>query len=118
MRYLCLVYLDETALAGLSLAARAALEAESHDYREGLQRSGRLILGEALQPTLSATTLRMQGDQLLLRDGPVVEAREQPSAFYLFEAADLNDAILLASRIPPVRLGYAEVRALPPRAPP
>lgn len=118
MRYLCLVYLDETALAGLSLAARAALEAESHDYREELQRSGRLIIGEALQPTLSATTLRVQGDRLLLRDGPVVAGCEQPAALYLFEANDLNDAIVLASGIPPVRLGYAEVRPLHPRAPP
>ncbi|WP_313087761.1 YciI family protein [Pseudomonas sp.] len=118
MRYLCLVYLDEAALSGLPAAARGALEAESRAFREGLQRSGRLILGEALQPTCSATTLHIQGDQLVLRDGPAVAGREQPSAIYLFEAEDLNDAILLASRIPPVRLGYAEVRALPPRAPP
>ncbi|HCJ28055.1 MAG TPA: dehydrogenase [Pseudomonas sp.] len=118
MRYLCLVYLDETALAGMSVAARAALEAECRDYREGLQRSGRLIIGEALQSVFSTTTLRVQGDRVSLHDGPVAASREQPSAIYLFEASDLNDAILLASRIPPVRLGCAEVRALRPRAPP
>ncbi|AHL73721.1 dehydrogenase [Stutzerimonas stutzeri] len=118
MRYLCLVYLDETVLAGLSLADRAVLEAECRDYRECLQRSGRLIVGEALHSALSTTTLRIQGDHVSLHDGPVAEGREQPAAIYLFEAYDLNDAIVLASRIPPVRLGCAEVRALHPRAPP
>jgi hypothetical protein len=118
MRYLCLVYLDEDALAGLPPGAQAALDAECRAYREGLQRSGRLILGEVLQSVLSTTTLRVQGDRVSLRDGPVAVGREQPSAIYLFEASDLNDAILLASRIPPVRLGCAEVRALHSRAPP
>lgn len=118
MRYLCLVYLDENALAGLPPRAQAALDAECRDYREGLQRSGRLIIGEALQSKLSATTVRVEGDHVSLRDGPVAVGREQPFAIYLFEASDLNDAILLASRIPPVRLGCAEVRALHPRAPP
>lgn len=118
MRYLCLVYLDETALAAMPVAARVALEAECRDYREGLLRSGRLIVGEALQSALSTTTLRVQGDQVSLHDGPVADGHEQPTAIYLFEASDLNDAILLASRIPPVRLGCAEVRALHPRAPP
>ncbi len=118
MRYLCLVYLDEAAQSGLSAAVNRALEAETRAFCEGLQRSGRLIIGEALQPTCNATTLHIQGDRLVLRDGPVVAGREQPSAIYLFEAEDLNDAILLASRIPPVRLGYAEVRPLHPRAPP
>ncbi|KJH84984.1 hypothetical protein UF78_01010 [Stutzerimonas stutzeri] len=118
MRYLCLVYLDETALAAMSVNARAALEAECRDYREGLLRSGRLIVGEALQSALSTTTLRVQGDQVSLHDGPIAEGREQPTAIYLFEATDLNDAILLASRIPPVRLGCAEVRALHSRSPP
>ncbi|QGZ29358.1 YciI family protein [Stutzerimonas stutzeri] len=118
MRYLCLVYLDETALTGMSAAARAALDAECRDYRECLYRSGRLIVGEALQSALSATTLRLQGDRVWLHDGPVAAGREQPTAIYLFEASDLNDAILLASRIPPVRLGCAEVRALHSRAPP
>lgn len=118
MRYLCLVYLDERLLASLSPGAQAAMDAECRDYRERLQGSGQLIIGEALQPVLSTTTLRLRGDSLCLRDGPVVDSREQPAAFYLFEASDLNDVIRLASRIPPGRLGCVEVRALHSRAPP
>lgn len=118
MRYLCLVYLDEQLLASLSPGAQAAMDAECCDYCERLQRSGQLIIGEALQSVLSTTTLRLQGGTLCLRDGPVVDSPEQPAAFYLFEASDLNDVIRLASRIPPGRLGCIEVRALQPRAPP
>jgi hypothetical protein len=118
MRYLCLVYLDENALAGLPPAALDALDAECREYRERLQRSGQLIIGEALQPVLSTTTLRLQGSSLSLHDGPVLDSCEQPAAFYLLEALDLNDAIRLASHIPPGRLGCVEVRALHPRAPP
>lgn len=118
MRYLCLVYLDEHVLASLPPGAQDAMDDECREYRERLQRSGQLIIGEALQPVLSTTTLRLQGGTLCLRDGPVLDSDEQPAAFYLFEASDLNDAIRLASRIPPGRLGCVEVRALHPRAPP
>lgn len=118
MRYLCLVYLDESAFSALPSVARAELEAESRDYRERLQTNGQLIIGETLQPLLSTTTLQRQGDGFSLRDGPAFDSREQPFAFYLFEARDLNDALLLASHVPPVRLGCAEVRALRPREPP
>ncbi len=118
MRYLCLVYVDENALARLPRGAQLALDAECGRYREDLQRSGRLILGEALQPVLSTSTLRVQDDAVLLRDGPVASGREQPAAIYLLEAVDLNEAIQLASRIPPVRLGCAEVWPLRSRDPP
>lgn len=118
MRYLCLVYVDENALACLPRGAQLALDAECGHYREHLQRSGRLILGEVLQPALSTSTLRVQDDAVLLRDGPVAFGREQPAAIYLLEAVDLNEAIHLASRIPPVRLGCAEVWPLRSRDPP
>ncbi len=118
MRYLCLVYVDENALARLPLGAQLALDAECGHYRDHLQRSGRLILGESLQSAFSTSTLRVQDDAVLLRDGPVASGREQPAAIYLFEAVDLNDAIQLASRIPPVRLGCAEVWPLRSRDPP
>ncbi|MCQ4318063.1 YciI family protein [Stutzerimonas zhaodongensis] len=118
MRYLCLVYVDEYALACLPRGAQLALDAECGQYRDQLERSGRLIVGESLQPALSTSTLRVQDDAVLLRDGPVAAGREQPAAIYLFEAIDLNDAIQLASRIPPVRLGCAEVWPLRSRDPP
>lgn len=118
MRYLCLVYLNEDAVAAMPPGAHAALDAECCEYHAQLRRSGELIVGEALQPVLSTTSMRRQGDRLLLRDGPVRDGCEQPAALYLFETQDLNAAIRLASRLPAARLGYVEVRALGPRAPP
>ena len=118
MRYLCLVYLNESALAQIPAAAREGLDVECCVYGEQLRGSGQLVAGEALQPVQSATTLQRQGQSFSLRDGPVVDTAEQLAAFYLFEAADLNDAILLASRIPPGRYGHVEVRAIHQRAPP
>lgn len=118
MRYLCLVYVDEKALAALPPATLSVLNAEWRDYREQLQRSGELIVGEVMQSVLSITTLERQGDRLLLRDGPRFDSCEQPAAICLLETPDLNDAIRLASRLPPARLGCIEVRALGPRAPP
>ncbi|WP_417786928.1 YciI family protein [Stutzerimonas xanthomarina] len=118
MRYLCLVYLNEDAVAALSPSDHAALDAECCEYHAQLQHSGELIVGEALQPVLSTTSLCRQGERLLLRDGPVRGGCEQPAAIYLFETPDLNDAIRLASRLPGARLGCVEVRALGSRAPP
>lgn len=118
MRYLCLVYLNEDALVALAPGAHAALDAECYEYQAQLRHSGELLVGEALQPTLSTTTVRRQGDRLLLRDGPVRDSHEQPAAIYLFETPDLNGAIRLASRLPEARLGCVEVHALEARAPP
>lgn len=118
MRYLCLVYLNEDAVAALPPADYAALDAECCEYHAQLRHSGELVVGEALQPASSTTTVRRQGDRLLLHDGPVRDGHEQPAAIYLFETQDLNGAIRLASRLPSARLGCVEVHALEARAPP
>lgn len=118
MRYLCLLYVDENVLAALPASSLRVLNAEWHDYRAQLQRSGELIVGEVMQSVLSTTTLERQGDRLLLRDGPRFGCCEQPAAICLLDTHDLNDAIRLASRLPPARLGCIEVRALGSRAPP
>lgn len=66
----------------------------------------------------TATTLRVRDGEVLLSDGPFAETKEQLAGFYLLEARDLNEAVQLASRIPPARLGSIEVRPvreLPPK---
>ena len=45
-----------------------------------------------------------------MTDGPFAETKEQLAGFYLFDAADLDEAVALAARIPPVRAGSIEVR--------
>ena len=110
MKYLCLVYCEEKKLDALSASEWAALTGECLAYAEGIRRNGHYLAAEALHPVRTATTLRVRNGKLSTTDGPFAETKEQLAGFYLVEARDLNEAIQVASRIPPARLGSVEVR--------
>ncbi len=103
MKYLCLVYLEEQKL-------RAVPDAECIACGEGFRKSGLLLAAEALQPVETAATVRVRNGKVLITDGPFAETKEHLAGFYLIEAPDLNDAIQVASKIPPAREGTIEVR--------
>src|SRR6266550_6638432 len=103
MKYLCLVYLEEEKL-------RAVPDSECMACGAGFRQSGLLIAAEALHPVDSAATVRVRNGKLSITDGPFAETKEQLAGFYLIEARDLNDAIQVASKIPPAREGSIEVR--------
>jgi hypothetical protein len=79
-----------------------------------LRASGRRLASEALEPVATATTVRVRNGRLSVSDGPFAETKEQLAGFYLVEAHDLNEAIQLASRIPPAAVGCIEVRPVRP----
>lgn len=110
MKYLCLVYYDETAMAAKSEADWLALNKECIACGDGMRASGHYIAGEALFPTSSATTLRVRDNKVAITDGPFAETKEQLAGFYLLEARDLNEAIAQAGKIPPARYGSIEIR--------
>jgi hypothetical protein len=110
MRYLCLVYIDEKKLNALSKVDMDALVADALAYDDELRKSGHYIVSDALQPVRTATTLRMRNGKLSITDGPFVETKEQLGGFILIDARDLNDAMRIAAKIPPGRLGSIEVR--------
>jgi hypothetical protein len=112
MKYLCLIYFDEDKLDGLPETERAALYAEAYAYYDELVSRGYALAGDALQSVETATTLRSRREKLSVTDGPYVETKEQLGGFILLEARDLNEAIRLASGIPPARLGGVEVRPI------
>ena len=112
MKYLCLVYYDEKRLDALSQEEYDALVAEVLAYREVLRASGHYIVSDGLQSVRTATTVRVRNGRVSTTDGPFAETKEQLGGFMLIEARDLNDAIRVAARIPPVRLGCIEVRPL------
>ena len=62
----------------------------------------------------TATTVRMRNGKLSVTDGPFAETKEQLAGFYMIEANDLNEAIQIASKIPPARVGCIEVRPIRP----
>lgn len=103
MRYLCLVYSEEEKLDTIS-------DSECRELGEDLRRSGYLLAGEALQSVDTATTVRVRNGKLSLLDGPFAETKEQLAGFYLIDARDLNEAIQIAAKIPPARVGSVEIR--------
>jgi hypothetical protein len=103
MKYLCLVYLEEQKL-------HAVPDRECAACGEGFRKNGVLIAAEALQPIETATTVRIRNGKLSVTDGPFAETKEHLAGFYLIEARDLNEAIQVASKIPPAREGSIEVR--------
>jgi hypothetical protein len=110
MRYVCLIYDDEKVIDAMSKDQSDAFMGEYFSFSDDLNKSGKYVAGEALQPVGTATTLRMRNGKLSTTDGPFAETKEQLGGFYLIEAADLNEALQIAARIPSVRTGTIEVR--------
>ena len=110
MRYLCLIYLDESELAAMPEREMDALNARHLAFNDGLLDSGHFIEAEALAPTAASTCVRLRDGKPTLTDGPYAETKEMVAGFYLIEARDLNEAIQVASRIPSAPLGTVEVR--------
>lgn len=114
MKYLCLVYSEEARLHSLPESPR---DSECMAYADKLRGSGHLVAGEALESVDTATTVRVRNGKLSVTDGPFAETKEQLAGFYLIEARDLNEAILVAAGIPPARVGSIEVRPVRPLNP-
>jgi hypothetical protein len=109
MKYMLLVYLDENAL---SPAEREQCCRDSAQLARELHSGGQYLGASPLEPTALATSLRVRDGKRLVTDGPFAETREQLGGYYLVEAADLDAAVGVASRIPVARLGTIEIRPL------
>lgn len=107
MKYLCLVYSDEDKLHSLPDSPE---DTECMAYAQSLADSGHLLGGEALEPVHTATTVRVRNGKVAVTDGPFAETKEQLAGFYFIDARDLDEALQIAARIPPARVGSIEVR--------
>jgi hypothetical protein len=112
MKFLCLAYEDEKVLNDLAPGDWKALREETLAYVEVLEKTGRLVLTNALQSARKAATVRVRGGEPSVLDGPYAESKEQLGGFFLIEARDLDDAVAVASRWPSARLGAIEVRPI------
>jgi hypothetical protein len=112
MKYLCLIYDDETIWSSMPHEQAEAIMGDYFAFTEDIQKSGHYLGGNALQPTQTATTVRVRNGKLSSTDGPFAETKEQLGGYYLVEAKDLNEAIQLAGRIPSARFGSIEVRPI------
>lgn len=114
MQYLLLIYQNEQESAKRSEADTGAMRSEYRSFTEGIAKSGHYKGGNALQPTNTATTVRVRGGKRQATDGPFAESREQLGGYYLVDAKDLDEAIGIAERIPGARTGSIEVRPILP----
>ena len=103
MKYLCLVYLDRENWD-------ACTDQQCFDYASLTARQGKMVAGDPLYPVETARTVRVRNGEVLRTDGPFAETKEMLAGYYMFDAADEEEAIRLAAGIPPAKYGSIEVR--------
>jgi len=112
MKYLCLIYEDEKAWQGMSKADMEKGLGEYRAFGDSIRQSGQYVGGNALQPTNTATSVRVRNGKISTSDGPYVETKKQLGGYYLINAKDMKDAVQVAARIPGAKHGTVEVRPI------
>ncbi|HEV7881136.1 YciI family protein [Bradyrhizobium sp.] len=112
MQYLLLIYRNEAEQAKMDAAALQKMGGDYGAFTQSIIQSGNFKAGDALQPTSTATTVRVRDGKTLTTDGPFAETREQLGGYYLVEARDLDAALAIAARIPGAKVGSIEVRPI------
>src|ERR1700761_199223 len=110
MQYLLTIYHNEAEFIKMDPATRQKVAAEYGTFTQSIIQSGHFKAGDGLQPTTTATTVRVRDGKILATDGPFAETREQLGGYYLVEARDLDEAIGIAARTPGALTGSIEVR--------
>jgi hypothetical protein len=110
MKYMLLLFGDENAWETSSEQDLEAEMARYEQYDRELNEAGVFVSGEGLQPTPTATTMRIVGGERILTDGPFAETKEQLGGFYVLECKDLDDALAWAERCPASGDGSIEIR--------
>jgi len=111
MRYLMLIYGEEPASPPSPEETDAEM-AQWWAYDTAMKEAGVFVAGDALQPTQTATTVRVKGDERVVTDGPFAETREVLGGYYLIDVPDLDTALEWAARCPGTRYGSTEVRPI------
>ena len=109
MKYLCLIAAEKV-MEQMTPADADRHYDEYREFTESIRESGHFVSCNRLLPPANATTVRVRSGQVLVTDGPFVETKEQLGGYFLIEAADLNEAIQIAGRIPGAKKGCVEVR--------
>ena len=113
MKYLCLIYESEKLYETMPKEEQDAVFGEYFAFTDGIRESGQYIAGEALHPVHTATTVRIRNGRISTTDGPFAETKEQLGGYYVIEAADLDEALAWAKKMPHVPGGGSvEVRPI------
>jgi hypothetical protein len=111
MKFLCLIC-AETIMEQMPEADAAKHFEEYVEFTQGIRKSGHFVGGNRLLPSAAATTVRVRNGKVTTTDGPFAETKEQLGGYFVIDARDLNEAILVAAKIPGARIGSVEVRPI------
>ncbi len=114
MQYMLLIYDEEKTWAKMSQGEAGKMMEAYKGFTQDIIKSGNFKAGDALQPTQTATTVRIREGKRLTTDGPFAETKEQLAGYYLVEAKDLDEAMAIAAKIPSAKMGSIEVRPVRP----
>ena len=112
MKFMCLVYFDETSFAGMSLADMQKLTDATIEEDHELRRRGQLILAAPLQEPRTAVNIRVRKGLVRRTDGPFAEAKEWVGGFFVIEAKDTEEAVGIAVASEIAKIGRIEVRPI------
>ncbi len=112
MQYMLLIYGAEGEWHKLSEAEQGRIFGEYGAFTQDIVKSGHFKAGDPLEDVSTASTVRVRNGKVLTTDGPFAETKEQLGGYYIIEAANLDDALRIAARIPSARYGSVEVRPI------
>jgi hypothetical protein len=110
MKYVLLIYAAEKNWASLPQEEQGAIYGGYMAYTEKLGKSGKMLACEPLEPTSTATTVRVRNGKPVSTDGPFAETKEQLGGLYVIDVKDLNEAMEWAAGIPDALTGSIEIR--------
>lgn len=109
MKYMLLIYGTEGCMTD---AERTACMVESVRVCDDLKARGQFLDAAPLHPVATAATVRVRDGRPLVTAGPFAETVEQLGGFYALDLPDLDAAIAVATRLPPVTKGTVEIRPM------
>ena len=107
MQYLLLIYSNEKDEANLPEDKQREVFGEWMAYTEDMKANKVFVAGDALQPTGTATSVRVRNGDRMVSDGPFAETKEQLGGYYLIEVQNLDQALEWAGKCPGARTGTA-----------
>lgn len=110
MKYMCLIYSADGSGPQPGTPEFGKLMQDYGEFTEKVKAEGKMLAGDALQPTSTATTVSVRGGKTETMDGPFAETKEQLGGYYLLECSDLDEAVKYAALIPTAAYGRIEVR--------
>jgi hypothetical protein len=112
MQYMLLIYGSGDGWEALTPEQQKEIGTAYFAFSEELQASGKMVSGDALQDTSTATSVRVRGGETLTTDGPFAETKEVLGGYYLIDVESLDEALEWAAKIPGAGYGTIEVRPI------